>query len=164
MPRVIDEAEISNYFFFKIKEIITKIWAEAQCPIETLAFEPINRGPPPSFWGELNIQHPTGSRAQTVDNIQLPRNKDQSQLAQHLPQPQIEVYFRVLHPVHRLRSSNIPSHQLIWSTTFNTAEFRCSNYKQYPATKREGSKLVSFRNYNQPLADQNQEQSSEFFN
>jgi len=76
MSRVIDDTETSNYFFFKIKGIITKIWAGTQCPIQTLAFEPINRGPPPSFWGELNIQHPTGSRAQTVDNILLPSNKD----------------------------------------------------------------------------------------
>jgi len=49
MPRVIDDAEISNYFFFKIEGIITKIWAKAQHPIQTLAFEPINRGHPPSF-------------------------------------------------------------------------------------------------------------------
>lgn len=128
MSRIIDEAEISNYFFFKIKEIITKIWAEAQCPIETLAFEPINKGPPPSFWGELSIQHPTSSRVQTTDDIQLPSNKDQSQLAQHLLQHQIEVHFRVLHTVQRLRSSNIA--------------------------------LASIN----LIKDQNQEQSSEFFN
>jgi len=49
MPRVINDAEITNYFFFKIKKIITNIWVEAQRPIQTLSFEPLNRGPPPSF-------------------------------------------------------------------------------------------------------------------
>ena len=77
MPRVIDEAEISNYFFFKIKEIITEIWAEAQRPIETLAFEPINRGPRPSFCGSsaFNILQAPELRLQTTSSYQATRIK-----------------------------------------------------------------------------------------
>ena len=154
MPRVIDEAEISNYFFFKIKEIITEIWADAQRPIETLAFEPINRGPPPSFWRELSIQHSTSSRAQTTDDIQLPSNKDQSQLAQHLLQPQIEVHFRVLHPVHRLRSSNIALTSInLVNYIQHFAEFRAQTPRSIQLPSEKDQDLQSFRNHNQPLAD-----------
>jgi len=148
MPRVIDDAEISNYFFFKIKGIITKTWAETQRLIQTLAFEHIHRGPPPSFWEGLNIQHPIKFRAQTVDSSQLPSNRDQSQLAEHLLQPQIEVYFRVLCLVYRSKSSNlvlalINLANYIQHPTF--CKIQSSDSREHPATKREESKLAELQ-------------------
>jgi len=35
-------------------------------------------------------------------------------------------------------------------------EFRSSDYKQYPTTKREGSDLASFRNYSKLFVNQDQ--------
>ena len=81
-----------------------------------------------------------------MDDIQLPNNKDQSQLVKQLLQPQIEVYFKVffIQFIDRDQATS-PSYPLIWSTTFDIQYLQNSKLRRQAESSYQARRIRTCR-------------------